>query len=251
MEAYDLYLRARTRVWPPTRGNVHSAQNAFAHVIDLDPSFAGGHAGKSIAHALAVLFGRSDAPKEDARIALELAERAVSLDAGFARSHSALGTSYTAMGRHDEAVAAARRAIELQPGDADSHAHCARCLMWSGAGEEAAEMVRTALRLDPRYVEGPYLNLLGRSLFLAGHYADSIAAYERNRDRGGPHTGGLNWISACGHAGRMAAARTLVAELLGQHPDFSLAEIRDHREALCEGELEPLVEGLRKAGLPE
>lgn len=253
MEAYDLYLRARTRAWPPSRGNIQSAQFAFARVIDLDPKFAGGYAGKSIAHSLNVMFGHSDGPEKEAQLALELAERAVALDGKFARSHSALGTAYTASRRHVKAIAAARRAIELQPGDADSYAFCARCLMFSGSGEEAAGMVRTALRLDPQYVEGPYLNLLGRVLFVAGHYTDCIDAYERNRDRGGPSTGfgslGLfSWISACGHTGQKEAAQNLIRELQRQRSHFSLEEILDHPEALCEGELEPLVDGLRKAG---
>ena len=61
--AYDLYLRARTRPWPPTRSNIISAQHAFAHVIDLDPNFAGGYAGRSMALSLSVMFGHSDSPK--------------------------------------------------------------------------------------------------------------------------------------------------------------------------------------------
>ena len=186
---------------------------------------------------------------------MELAKRAVELDEEFAGSHYALGTAYTARGRHAEAIAAARRAIELQPGDADSHANCARCLMFSGAGDDAAEMVRVALRLDPQYVEGPYLNLLGRSLFVAERYAESVEAFERNRNRGGPATpaggAGLNWIAACCLAGRAEAVPALLQELLRHHPSFTLAKLRDYRGMFSEGELEHLLKGLRKAGLPE
>jgi len=256
LEAYDLYLRARARSWPPTRGNIVSAQFAFARVIDLDPSFAGGYAGKSIAHSLAVSFGHSDDRDKDSKLAQELAEQAVALDGEFARSHSALGTAYTTVRRHEDAISAARRAIELQPGDADSYAFCARCLMFAGLGDEAAKMVRTALRLDPQYIEGPYLNLLGRALFLAGRYEDSIDAYERNRDRGGPSVSAASlglffWIAACGHAGKSEAAQNLVGELLKQHPNFSLTELRDHPGLLNVEELARLIEGLRKAGLTE
>jgi adenylate cyclase len=255
LEAYSLYLRARTRIWPPTRGNILAAQFAYANVIELDPKFAGGYAGKSIAHAMAVLFGPSDAPKSDAAEAMALAKLAIGLDEGFARAHSALGSAHTASRQHAEAVVAARRAVELQPGDADSHAFYARCLMWSGAGDEAAEAVRTALRLDPQYIEGPYLNLLGRALFVAGRYGESIEAFERNRARGGPAGGAggslLTWVAAYAFVGRIVEARALAQEFLRYLPNFSLARLLDKPEMLCVGERGPLVEGLRKLGLPE
>ncbi len=200
------------------------------------------------------MFGHSDAPTDDARVAMELAEQAVALDEEFARAHSALGTAYTAMGRHEEAVIAAKRAIELQPGDADSHAFYGRCLTWAGLVEEANEEIQTALRLDPRYIEGPYLNMLGRMHFVAGQYEASIEAFERNHARGGPRGGSsvlLYWVASLGLLGRAEAAQALAPELLKVVPDFSLTRIGEMPETHCVGEIEPLIDGLRKAGLPE
>ena len=186
-------------------------------------------------------------------MALELAEKAVALDDRFALSHSALGTAYSALGRHKDAVDTTRRAIELQPGDAESHANYGRCLMWSGAGDQAAEAARTALRLDPQFIEGPYLNLLGRSLFIAGRYEEAVEAFVRNEARGGPFAANVfkNWIAACGHLGRLDEARER-AEITRQYlPDFSLAGIQSLGSMLSEEEIKRLVEGLRKTGLAE
>jgi tetratricopeptide (TPR) repeat protein len=159
------------------------------------------------------------------------------------------------MKRHDDAVDAARRATELQPGDADSHAFYARSLMWAGRCAEAAEAVRTALRLDPQYVEGPYLNLLGRALFVGGRYEEAIETFERNRARGGPTGGGggalFCWIAAYSLAGRIEAARALAPELLRRLPNFTVSGLLNKPETLCVGEASFLREGLLKAGLPE
>ncbi len=111
LEAYDDYMRARMTFWPPNRANILTARSAYAQVIDSDPTFAGGHAGKSVTHSMAVLFGHSERPDEDARIALELAERSMARDEEFALSHSALGFAYTALERPEEGVAATRRRI--------------------------------------------------------------------------------------------------------------------------------------------
>ena len=65
---------------------------------------------------------------------------------------------------------------------------------------------------------------------------------------------GLFWpflvvASACGHLGRRAEAEGAVRDLLALDPEFA-AHAREHRElALRSGLMEPILEGLRKAGL--
>ena len=253
LEAYDLYLRARRSLWPPSRLNLRSARNVFEHVIAMDSAFAGGYAGTSLSHSFAVLYGYSDARDDDATIAMASAQRAVELDPDFARSYSALGFAYLAVGQHEEAVAAARRAVELQPGDADSHAWYSRCLREAGLGAEACDEIQIALRLDPQFPEGPYLNMLGSASFIAGRFEDAVEAYERNTARGGPiHLPNMiNRAAACGITGRLEKARELVQDLLREHPDLSLANVQDFRPGFSALDIERLRDGLRKAGLPE
>ena len=253
LEAYDTYLRARKTPYPPTRQNVRSARTMYERVIEMDSTFAGGYAGKSMMYSMAVMFNHSDDPEGDSRTALELAQRAVELDKDFARSHSALGLAYSASSQHEEAVAAARRAVELQPSDADSHHFYARCLRQAGIGDEAYIEAQTAFRLDPQYVEGPYLNGLGRAAFVAGLYEESMDAFERNATRGGPsHIGQMViWAAASSLAGNLEKAGELVQEMLRERPDLCLEKISDVRRSISDVELDQVREGLRKAGLPE
>ena len=253
ISAYDRYLRARTRPWPPTRDNIDSAKSAYGNVIDIEPMFAGGFAGKSIAHSMAALFGHSEEPESDIKAAMALAERAVEVDPEFAQSHSALGLAYATLGRSQESVLAARRAVELQPGDADSHAWLARSLMWAGEGEEACDETQTALRLDPQYVEGPYYNLLARVSFIAGRYEDAIAAYEQNDARGGPQSAErfVIWAAAYGHLGQMEQARSYLEKLRQTHPTFTLTQALVLHGRKSDLEIQRLTEGLRKADVPQ
>ncbi len=253
IEAYDVYLRARRTLWPQTRYNIRAARTAYERVIEMDPTFAGGYAGKSMMHSLAVSLGYSDDREGDTATAFEMAKQAVELDQNFARSHSALGFAYSASGQHEKAIAAARQAVELQPGDADSHAFYGRCLRQAGFGDEAYIEAQTALRLDPQFIEGPYLNQLGRAAFLAERYEEAMHAFERNSARGGPsHIGQMVvWAAACSLAGNLEKARELVQDALREHPGLSLANILDVRRGLSDLELEHLRDGLRKAGLPE
>ncbi|MEE8284736.1 MAG: tetratricopeptide repeat protein, partial [Alphaproteobacteria bacterium] len=240
--------------WPPTRLNIRATRTMYERVIEMDPTFAGGYAGKSMMHSMAVFWRHSDDPEGDRRTALELAHRAVELDRNFARSQSALGYAHSASGQHEEAIAASRRAVELQPGDADTHAYYARCLMWAGLADEACDEIQIALRLDPQDVEGPYLNMYGRAAFVAGRYEEAINAYERNFTRGGPsyYRQLIVWAAACSLVGQLEKARELVRDFLREHPGVSLANIQDDvfRE-LSDSEFEGLRDGLRKAGLPD
>ena len=235
LEAYELYKRARPRTWPPTQDNILSARNAYAKIIDVDGAYAGGYAGKSMTHSLAVLFGHSDDPDSDIQVALDLANRAIEIDPKFARSYSAQGSALSALARHDDAIAASRTAIELQPGDADSHEIHGRCLMFAGDGDKACDEIRTALRLDPQYVEGPYLNFLGRASFIASNYDDTITAFEQNLARGGPlspPTPPARAAAACALVGRMGDAQRILDDYVLQFdPNMTLKSLEDQVRA--------------------
>ncbi len=253
IEAYDLYLRTRATPWPPTRENLLTARSAYQRITEIEPSFAGGHAGQSMTHSFAVIFGLSEQPDDDARVGLELANSAVALGDRFAQAYSALGLAHTAMGQHDEAVAYARQAVEMQPGDADAQTFMAMSLLFAGQADDAHDAITTALRLDPQYVHGPYLNLLGVVCFSAGRYEDAIDAFKRNVERGGPlaATALTFRTAAFSAAGYVEEAKVSASELLKFFPDFSVARYRMLYMFKKPDDTEQVVGALRKAGLPE
>ncbi len=253
LEAYDVYLRARRTPYPPTRHNIRSARSMYERVIEMDPNFAGGYAGKSSMHSMAVHYRQSDDRERDAAVAFEMAQKAVTLDPDFADSHAALGYAYLASGRYKEAVVAAKRAVDLRPGDAETHHYLSRCLVWAGSPDEAYEELLIAIRLDPQNVAGPYLPALGRTAFAAGRFDAAREAYERNSAQGGPsYLGNLvMWSAACVLTGNLEKAQALVQEMLQEKPDLCLGNLPDVRNYASQLELEQVSESLRKAGLPE
>jgi len=252
IEAYDVYLRARSTPWPPTRENILTAQQAYKRIIETDPTFVGGHAGAALTGALSVIFGHSDQPEADAEDAIRTAERAVAIDDQFALGHSALGLAYLASRRNDEAVSAAGKAVELQPSDGDAHAFWAMTLISAGRGEEASEAAENALRLDPQYTNGPYLNILGISKFVAREYDEAIGAFKRNLERGGPiGLPALVCLAACYAATeRIEKAQETIQQLRRFVPGFSIASCRALLIFNAE-DSERLGDCLRKVGLPE
>ncbi len=253
IEAYDIFLRTRSSLWPPTRENLLTARSAYLRITEIDPSFAGGHAGQSMTYSFAVIFGLSEDPQEDARFALGLANAALALDDSFAQGYSALGLALTATGQHDEAVANTRRALELQPGNADVQLFATLTHLMAGDIDLAHETITTALRLDPQYVRGPYLNVLGFVHFCAGRNEEAIDVFKRNVERGGPigppalafHT------AAYSAAGRMEEAQASARELLNFFPAFSLQHFRMPQIFRHADDTERVMAALRDIGLPE
>jgi TolB-like protein len=253
IEAYDIYLQTRSSLWPPTRENLLTARSAYRRIAEIDPDFAGGHAGQSMTYSLTAIFGLSDDPAEDAKLARELADKALAIDPGFAQAHSALGLACTAAGEHGEAVARAREGVELHPGNADSHLFLAFATLFGCDSESAYEAINTALRLDPKYVRGPYLNVLGMICFVAGRYAESADVFQRNIDRGGPigPPALVFRTAALAADGRADEARDSARELLGFFPGFTLGGFHMLRVFRDAGVGHRTLSALCNVGLPD
>jgi len=253
IEAYDKFLRTRSSLWPPTRENLLIARSAYRRITEMDPGFAGGPTGQSLTHSLTALFGLSENLQEDARLGLELANAAITIDDSFAQAYSALGAALTATGRHKEAVSRAHRAIELQPGDADAQLFSALSSLFAGQFEYAYDAISTAIRLDPQYVRGPYLNVLGIVCFCAERYQESIDVFKKNIDRGGPiGPPALAFRTAAyGAAGQIEEAKVSAKELLSFFPAFALNHFRMPYMFKQVEDTERVISTLRRVGLPE
>ncbi len=253
-DTQDLFLRAK-RISPASGEQVLEARRLFHKVIEADPKFAGGYAGSSWSHSLAVLHGFSKSLREDTERAFELAQTAMAIDGSFVWSHSALASAYLVKGQNDKAVAAAERAVEMQPNDADAHAYLGLYLMWAGRADEAIAPIKKSLRQNPQvaFSTGPYLSFSGYAYFTTGRYKEAIAAFEENAKRGGlASVEALAYAAAAyGELGQVEEAKAAVQELLKKYPEFSLKSWTWLRLYKNLEDWKRLLDIFRKAGLPE
>ena len=253
-EAQDLFLRAE-RITPASGEQVLDARRMFQKVIELDPKSAGGYAGSSWTHSLAVLRGFSESLREDTERALELAQKAMAVDDGFEGSLEALAGANLVTGQNEQAVAIAERVVDLQPEDADAHAYLGLYLMWAGRADEAIVPIKKSLRQNPQiaFSTGPYLNFLGFAYSTAGRYEEAVAAFEENATRGGPT--GVEVLAyaaaAYNELGQEEEAKATVQELLEKYPKFTLRSWPWLRLYKNLDDWKRLLEIFRKAGLPE
>jgi len=149
LEAYNLYLQGRY-LWSK-RGfdNLTKSVGYFQKAIDLDPGYAQGYAGLSMAY-----FVLGDnllmTPHEAFPKAKAFALKALDIDDSVAEAHYSLGGvrqdyEWDFIGAEQEY----RRALEINPGDAYVHQACAFLFSAVGKHEEAIEEIKLACALDP------------------------------------------------------------------------------------------------------
>ena len=148
----------------------------------------------------------------------------------------------------DPAKFHADRALALNPNDPRIIAQQGEVLTWLGRAEEGIRWIETALRLDPLNVN-ERAHLMGRALYACRRYTEAIEAFKQ---RTKPRRGHLAEFAACyAQAGMETDAQRQAAAELQLGPNFSITKYVERLPFAEAADRDHLVEGLRKAGLPE
>ena len=152
------------------------------------------------------------------------------------------------LGRRDEGGPYFDRAVALHPGDVQIAYFRAWWLARMGRAKEALDSLDRATHRDP-FPPAWMWEVRGSALFAARRYEDVIHAFARMSH---PHVWNHAYIAAChAHLGRGAEARAAASEVLRVDPRFTVRRYALVEEYTLPAELKHLLDGLRKAGLPE
>jgi adenylate cyclase len=227
--------------------------NLYQKAIDLDPEFTEAHAGLA---RVAVEAWRNDIGEiSGARaraIAYESASRALEIDPANGQAYSVLAVLQLADGHHDAAIASARKAVELTPGRAAAHLDLGLVLAYAGESKQGIDAIETALLLNPKPTPDTEL-YAGIVLFIDGQYQRAAKALARGeRERYGTEPGWIYLAAAHALQGQNEEAANAISSLLDRYPNSSVEYIGTRDTYFRRPQdLEKLLAGLRKAGLPE
>jgi adenylate cyclase len=248
--AYEHFLRGREQSWSHTRtGNV-AARELLSRAVAIDPDYAAAHARLAFTHVIDYINGWSDDPPRSLATGVEMAERAVEMDADEPQAHFALAVAMIWTGLLDRARAAAERALMLSPNSSEGHLAMAHTQIFLGNPMAAVETIKACFRLDPLFPEIA-LYFLAEAQFSLGDYEQAADALQQRLERN-PHSETTHALlaSCYGHLGRMAEARAEWKQTLQLKPDYSLERRRHVLPFRNPADFDRRLEGLRKAGLP-
>jgi TolB-like protein/Tfp pilus assembly protein PilF len=243
LAAYDYFLQGRESI--ERRGDSAIAARSLRRAIELDPGFAQAHAWLSQLHLFMFLVELRPELLHEATV---LARKALSLDEADAWSHRAIGYAYMIGGQHELAGIHLDRAVALNPTDTRITSVHALWRAFAGKGDEAARYLDADLRRDP-FPPAWFWNFRGIALFQDRQYGKAIETLSRLTK---PQPWDYYFLAASyAHLGLIDQARACGAEILRARPGFALAQVGVVEPFQDAADLEHLLEGLRKAGLPE
>jgi adenylate cyclase len=252
LTAYDLCLIARQKSYLRTREGFAEAM-LFAHrALDLDPRSVSAAVLAANAHFNNVALGYAIDPQFDRNEAVRLCRLALSLDENDEGALS-MASYVTALliGDYETAIDFADRAVASNPNHAGAWQRRGWTYRTAGQHEEAMRSFERSIRLSPLE---PALHVtlvgIGQSLIELRRFDEAVAilkkAFRRDQLYSPAHRG---LAAALAHLGQDAEAREVVARLLEVEPTFTVSGFI--ARGFSQTNIKLLIEGLRKAGLPE
>jgi adenylate cyclase len=246
LEAYDLCLRGRAE-WAHSAEAGVDAIPLFERAIALDPNYAEAYRWLAISQIYAWShFGRPMDPLR--QLSMASAKRAVELDPNDSGAHWVLAYALLFERRWDESATEFEIALRLNPNDADVWAEFADLKTFEGRGVEAIACAEKAFRLNP-HPPSFYFWILGFAQFAAGLYE---AAVKTLKNKATYRTESRRVLAASlAQLGKLEEAREEAKLYLAQNPKFRISHWLETHPYRDLGMRDRLLEGLRKAGLPE
>jgi TolB-like protein/class 3 adenylate cyclase len=252
LEAYDYYLRgveSAFRGWNETKKEaVMQARQWLERAVELDPTYAEAYAYLGMTYWLEWFFRWNFVPEVLDR-AVELEQKALTLDEFLSGPHAVLGIIYLFKKQHEQALAEARRALALNPNNAENLTQIGQILAFSGQPQEGIRLVEKAMRLNPRY---PPLYVLELSLTyrMAGRYKEALAPGEKFLALA-PNSAPAHFNLAVIYSelGMEEKARSVVADWQRLTPNISVEFFRQFLPFKNPADVERHLAALRRAGL--
>ena len=255
-QAYDYYLRAAhalTSFWTSYKiDEFWEARRLAERSVLFDPDYARGYALLASTYVVAWLnsFGADPSDSTALDRGLELATKAVQLDANLPQARAQLGNALSWKGQHEAALAEFQKAVELNPNFVEWR--YAIALILAGQTAKALEVARNYIRLDP-FAAGSAYMWVGIAHYLLKEYSQALVVLRdcivRMPNARFVHA----WLAATyAQLDEMPRAQFHAAEVLRIEPRYTIRGMNRTLPALkSAADAEHLVDGLMKAGLPE
>jgi TolB-like protein len=238
--------------------NVAQAHICFDRALIVDP----GNVEALIGSARADAVEGINLFVTDPTAALATAERklikALSSAPDHPRGHMWLGLVDIWTKRAGEGIAKCEHALELDRNLADAHANIGFGKIFIGRAEETETHIAEGLRLSPRatyaYI---WIARVGQAKLYLGRWEQAVAWYRRSIDtnRNFPY---IYFVlgAALAQLGRLDEAGSAIKAGLALIPTFAITRFRATWTAMSDdptylSQFEPILEGMRKAGVPE
>ncbi len=250
LDAVDLTMRGWDLLWHnQTRETNRAARDFFERAVKLDPTTAEAYGGIAYSRFRDFANGWAEPGADNRALVIEPADRALAINPGNGMAAYAKGLFLTLSGHSVEAKTVVQGALQHNPNLAPLYLQFGMVHTASGDYEQAKNDIKQAMRLSPHDPQiGLWEFVYGRAELGLGRYAEAIAEERRAIDDGlmahWPHE---VLTAAYALSGQDTEAKAELAETSRLNPNITSIKSLTPLDA----GIPRLVEGLRKAGMPE
>jgi adenylate cyclase len=253
-DAHDLYLRALPHVYAFRPDENLAGLELLRKAINLDPAY-----GPALAYAAwcleqRLVRGWPPVGQDDREAAIALARRAIAAGSEDAMVLVVAGFVLVMVARdYDSGLDAVRRALKLNPG-AGFVAHLSSAaLVFGGNPEDAlvhAERAMVLSPMDPALFM--FLTIAGFAHLFSGRPDQALDLAKRSVALY-PDWDSIYWvlIAAYVQLDRLVDARAALPKLLSLSPGLTVSSARERLPIRTPASLEMILDGFRRAGMPE
>jgi adenylate cyclase len=251
LTAYDFYLRAVPQLYLATHEGMAEALKLAHRALELDPRFGLVAALAARCHLRNVLWGYANDPEFEREEALRLVRLALRVDDGDPETlATACAVSAWLVGASESEIEMADRAVALNPNSFSVWHARGHVFRIAGQHEEAIRSFERAMRTSP--VDPTIHSALagmGSAFIELRRFDEAIVAGKKAQRQNPSYVPAYFCLaSAFAHLGRDTEAREAAARVLEVDPSFTISAWIA-RGGYSNSKM--LIEGLRKAGLPE
>jgi adenylate cyclase len=255
-QAYDHYLRAAA-AWALFQSSwkIEDLLETRRHLMEslsIDPRSARVYSMLSSSYRVAWLNPLNDEYLSSSTLdrAIKLARRAIELNPNLPEAYAELGYNIVRKREFDAAAAAIEKTVALNPNFTDYRV--ALVLLLLGEPVKAIEVAKAQMRVDPFY---PHLAPLvtGEAHYMLKQYREAQRWLHEATGSAPNHQSGHAFLAATyAQLGQLDDAQAEVAEVLRLNPKYTIGGTQKQISTFKRAEdIEHIVVGLRKAGLPD
>ena len=253
LSAYDLCLRAAPHFYAMTREGLAEALQLTHRALEIDPRYGFAAYVAGTCHIFVIAQGWAQDLNREIGETTRLLSLALSIDENDPDILASVGvaTSYLT---EDFATAAEMvdRAVVLNPNSALAWNLRGQAYLFGGQAAEALRSFERTIRLSP-LDPSLYMALAGMGIALIElrRFDEAVAVARRAARQNQAYATTYRCLaSALAHLGREAEVQEVVSHLLEIDPNFRISEWVK-RGAQWHKHNKSMIEGIRKAGLPE
>ena len=230
--------------------NIPLADKLYRDAIELDPDYIEPYVSLGWLNLIQYRYCISPEPQKSLNRALELAEKAIAINAYSDLPRALLAKINLTRHEYDQAIAEGNRAISLNPNGADSYAHFGCVRNFSGRPEKGISLLEKAFRLNP-LPPLYYYTYAGIAFNMLEKYESAIKFYNAGFTLSQNYFFGYVGVTESNSLlGKMRKARAAAEEVLKIQPNFNSEEHIKAQAYKKSSHEKRFLNALRDAGLP-